>query len=87
MLLSQVTQKLKCKGGEKRNRDNHDSSVSTLDVDPDLRLRLCHKTVTRLNKVVVVEGRLEAEVLQQGHDDRQRLELGKFVAWKKKQTD
>ena len=32
------------------------------------------------DEVVVVEGRFEAEVLQQGDDDRQGFELGKLVA-------
>ena len=34
----------------------------------------------RLNKVVVVEGGLKAEVLQQGDDDREGFELRKFVS-------
>lgn len=56
--------------------------VPALNFDPDLSVWFSHKSVTLSNAVVAVKGQLEGEVLQQGHDDRNRLESGELVAYK-----
>jgi hypothetical protein len=49
--------------------------VSALNVDPDFRFRLGDESEARFYEVVVVEGGLEAEVLQERDDDGESLEL------------
>ena len=54
--------------------------ISTFYVDPNFWLRLGNESEMGFDEVVVIEGRFEAEVLQQGHYDWQGFELGKLVA-------
>ena len=60
-----------------------DFSISAFNFDPNLCVWFRHKAVALPDVAVVVKGRLEGEVLQQGYDDRQGLKSGEFVAWKK----
>lgn len=55
--------------------------VPTFDVDPDFGFWFGHETEARLDEVVVVKCRLEAEVLEQGHHDWQSFKLGELVTW------
>ena len=61
--------------------------VSAFNVDPDFRFRLGDESEARFYEVVVVEGGLEAEVLQERDDDGESLELRELVAGAATLTD
>ncbi len=61
--------------------------MSALNVDPDFRFRLGDESEARFYEVVVVEGGLEAEVLQERDDDGESLELWELVAGTATLTD
>ncbi len=61
--------------------------MSALNVDPDFRFRLGDESEARFYEVVVVEGGLEAEVLQERDDDGESFELWELVAGAATLTD